>query len=183
MSHMLNGSRQPLATAVFISGSGSTLQALLEMQHQINIKLVVSNRQKILGSLKAKRFGVSYFKLDKKMSDQELTNLLNSYVVKHIILAGYMKILSAEFVQMWAGQITNIHPSLLPNYKGLSAAERSWDDGSDMGVTIHRVTEVMDDGEILLQKKSKTENEKLNLAESLIWLRQTEQHLLRQYCR
>ena len=112
-------------TAVFISGSGSTLQSLLEIKHQINLTLVVTNRKNALGILRSKRFGVPVLYFDKKMSFAELSNQLKSFSIQKIFLAGFMKIIPPEFIQAWQGQILNIHPSLLPAYKVLDAAQRS----------------------------------------------------------
>ena len=92
-----------------------------------------------------------------------------------------MKILSAEFISSWQGKITNIHPSLLPDYKGLHAAEKSWEEKSNMGVSLHDVIADLDAGDILMQKLSSKASEALSLAESLLMLRSTEQGLLRKF--
>ncbi len=179
---MLSGCKKPAKVAVFISGSGSTLQALLEMQHQIEIKLVICNRVAATGRLKAKRFGVPVIQINKKTTDEELNAILESHNVDFIMLAGFMKLLSGAFVQRWQNRMINIHPSLLPAYKGLEAAEKSWKDNSDMGVSIHHVTEEMDEGRVILQKRSLTSSKSYGFNEASIWLRQTEQHLLREAC-
>lgn len=179
---MLSGCKKPAQIAVFISGSGSTLQALLEMQHQIEIKLVVCNRMSAAGQLKAKRFGVPVVRINKNTTDEELNSILQNHKVDFIMLAGFMKLLSGAFVQHWQNRMINIHPSLLPAYKGLEAAEKSWNDNSDMGVSIHHVTEEMDEGRVVLQKRSLTSSKSYSFQEASIWLRQTEQHLLREVC-
>lgn len=179
---MLSGCKKPAQAAVFISGSGSTLQALLEMQHQIEIKVVICNRKGATGKLKAKRFGVPVVQINKNTTDEELNVILQNHKVDFIMLAGFMKLLSAAFVQRWQGRMINIHPSLLPTYKGLEAAEKSWNDDSDMGVSIHHVTEQMDEGQLILQKRSLTSPKSYSFSEASIWLRQTEQHLLREVC-
>lgn len=177
---MSNGSKKPFRTAVFISGGGSTLQALLEMKHHINLSLVVSNKSKVRGLNKARRFGVPIATLDKKINYQNLDELLKQYKIERIFLAGFMKLIPADFIDLWKDRILNIHPSLLPLYPGLNSAERAWQDNSDMGVTIHNVTAEMDSGEIYLQMNSITEPKKLSMSESLLFLRRTEQHLLRE---
>jgi len=177
---MFNGPSKVRNVAVFISGGGSTLQALLEMHHQFEIKLVVSNKKSAAGVLKAKRFGKPVFILTKQHSFDELSAELEKHNISHIILAGFMKILPEAFVERWKNKIINIHPSLLPDYKGLNAAERSWNDNSSMGVTLHYVTKEMDEGEIVLQKKVLDKPQNFSLEESEIFLRRTEQHLLRE---
>lgn len=177
---MFSGPRKVRNVAVLISGGGSTLQTLLEMHHQFEIKLVVSNRKSAPGILKAKRFGKPLFILTKQYSFEELTLELEKHNISHIILAGFMKILPETFVERWKNQIINIHPSLLPEYKGLEAAERSWSDNSAMGVTLHYVTKEMDEGEILMQKTFLENPKHLDFSEAEILLRCTEQHLLRE---
>ncbi len=166
---MLCGYRKPQNIAVFISGGGSTLQALLEMQHQFNVALVISNKKSAQGLKKAKRFGKPIFIMNKETSFTEINSLLEQHNISGIFLAGFMKILPETFVNQWKERIFNIHPSLLPHYKGLNSAEKSWNDNFNMGVSIHHVTAEMDEGELLL-----------NLAEAEILLRRTEQHLLRE---
>ncbi len=183
---MLSGFRKPRQVAVFISGGGSTLQALLEVQHDVNIVLIITNKKNALGNLKAKRFGKKIIFLDKQITYASLHEILLSHRIDSIILAGFMKLLPAEFVEKWQSRIINIHPSLLPLYPGLDSAEKSWSDNSDMGVTLHKVIAEMDAGEILLQLKSLVLPRQLSLDEANLFLRRTEQFLLRKmtarYC-
>lgn len=176
---MLNGPRAKGPVAIFISGEGSTLQALLEMQHQIDISLIVTNNQNRLGTIKAKRFGKKVFHFEKKMNFSNLDQILREHKIERIILAGFMKLLPEDFVNLWKDQIINIHPSLLPKYPGLNSAHRSWSDNSSMGVTIHNVIPQMDAGEILLQQCSLDQPLSLNFSEAELFLRRTEQSLLR----
>lgn len=181
---MLAGTRRPKKTAVFISGGGSTLQALLELQYQFTIPLVVSNKKNILGLLKAKRFGQRHFFLSKDFSLELLTKKLRAMNIEQIFLAGYMKLLPAAFVNEWRGKIFNIHPSLLPLYPGLNAAEKNYFDKKHaMGVTVHVIDEKMDEGALFLQQASLNKDQiKLKTAsEADILLRRTEQHLLREF--
>lgn len=177
---MLNGSKKPFRTAVFISGGGSTLQALLEMRHQMNVSLVISNKSKVQGLNKARRFGVPVVTIEKKINYQDLQKILTQFKIERIFLAGFMKLIPAEFVDRWKDKMMNIHPSMLPQYPGLNSAERAWQDNSEIGVTIHNVITEMDSGEIHLQMSSIAQPQKLSLNESLIFLRRTEQHLLRE---
>ncbi len=169
--------------AVFISGGGSTLQALLELQHQISIPLVVSNKKNILGSLKAQRFGHSYYYFNPASSWDELAEKLKSMHIDQIFLAGFMKLLPKKFVDQFPDQIFNIHPSLLPNYPGINSADKNFQDKKAMGVTIHSVNAKMDDGAVLLQKISaeKSQVDTCTWPEAQNLLRRTEQHLLREF--
>lgn len=180
---MLSGlNKKPLRCAVFISGSGSTLQSLLEMQHQIEIALVVSNKASALGLKKAKRFGKRCLIVQSPIDYQTLHRQLLEFKIERIFLAGFMKLIPADFVAKWQGRILNIHPSLLPYYPGLDSALKSWQDQSDMGVSIHQVNDRMDEGQIFLQQRSQKapfchEN---GFDKSETYLRRTEQHLLRE---
>jgi|SRR3989344_2933347 len=177
---MLNGPRKPQRVAVFISGGGSTLQSLLEMHHQIDISLIVTNKKSALGNLKAKRFGKKTIFFDKKMDYYLLDKVLRDHKIEVIILAGFMKLLPASFVELWKNKIINIHPSLLPQYPGLNSAERSWSDNSEMGVTLHKVIAEVDAGNVLFQKKSLRQPRQYALGEANLFLRRTEQFLLRE---
>ena len=177
---MLSGLRKPARHAVFISGGGSTLQALLEMQHQINISLVVTNKKQALGVLKAKRFGKTILHFNKEMAFEKLNQTLKLNKIDCIILAGFLKILPESFVKQWENKIINIHPSLLPLYPGLYSAEKSWEDNNDMGVSLHKVITEMDAGEIILQQKCLKNPKSLQQQEALYFLRRTEQFLLRE---
>jgi phosphoribosylglycinamide formyltransferase-1 len=179
---MLSGLRKPLRCAILISGSGSTLQSLLEMHHQLDIVLVISNRADSMGLLKAKRFGKSTLVLKNPVDYQKLHEALIHHQIERLVLAGFMKILPAFFVDLWQGRIMNIHPSLLPLYPGLDSARLSWENRSDMGVTLHQVNEKMDEGKIFLQMTSTKapEGEPVDFAKAELLLRRTEQHLLRE---
>lgn len=181
MRLMLNGCRKARRYAIFISGSGSTLQSFLDQQHQFEVKLVVSNKKSALGTLRAKRNGVQLEYVNTKTSTDDLNKILKQHNITHIFLAGYMKILSADFISSWQGKITNIHPSLLPSYKGLHAAEKSWQEKSNMGVSVHDVIADLDAGAILMQKISAKASEVFGLEEALLMLRATEQALLRSF--
>lgn len=177
---MWNGYRRPAPTAVFISGGGSTLQTLLEIQHQMDIRLVVSGRKSAPGARKAARFGVPVLYLPHPADFASLHGQLRERRIERLVLAGFMRLLPAEFTEAWQGRILNIHPSLLPAFPGLDSAARSWQARDDMGVTIHEVTAEMDAGPRLLQARSSTAEERLELPEAELWLRRTEQHLLRE---
>ena len=183
---MLSGFRKPRRTAVFISGGGSTLQALLEMHHQLEVAIVVTNRKSAGGILKALRFGKKVIFLDKLMSLDSLNEILKEHRIEQLILAGFMKLLPVDFVGQWKERIINIHPSLLPKYPGLKSFERSYHDNADLGATVHWVIAEMDAGKVLLQQNALKTPQSLTLKEADLFLRRTEQSLLREvayrYC-
>jgi len=151
--------RQPVA--IFISGSGTNMAALLYASRmpdsRFDVVLVASNNPNAGGLALAKTEGVPTFVLPHKgMSrsdhDAAMEQSVKDAGASHIVLAGYMRILSEEFVNRWAGRIINIHPSLLPKYKGLHTHQRAIDAGdSHGGASVHVVTPELDDGEILGQ--------------------------------
>ena len=152
-----------IKTAVFISGTGSNLENLIKFSKiknsPISIDLVFSNTSKAKGlkfsnQLNIKRY-VSSFK-NYKTAEAKILNLLNKENIKFICLAGFMKILSKSFIKKFSGKIVNIHPSLLPKYKGLDThikAIRNKDRVA--GCTVHFVTAKLDSGKIILQKEVK----------------------------
>lgn len=180
MKLMWNGLKRSRPVAVFISGGGSTLQALLEMQHQIDISLIVTNKIVAVGSLKARRFGKNVLYFSKQMDFMSLHQALIDHRIERIILAGFMKILPLGFVELWRDKIINIHPSLLPHYPGLNSAQKSWNDNAAMGVSLHTVVEQMDAGKIILQQESLDRPKGLTFIEANLFLRRTEQFLLRE---
>lgn len=168
-------------TAVFISGGGSCLQALLELSEFHDIRLVVTNKKYIAGALKAQRFGVPVLYIDKNKSFEQVQQILILKQIQKIVLAGFMKMIPESFLSLWKDRIFNIHPSLLPEFKGLHAFEQAFDSDADVGVTIHHVISEMDSGEIVLQMQSSSGKSKLEKNEAALRLRRTEQHLLREY--
>ena len=162
----------PLRLAVFISGSGSGMQALLHHQeskpclHQTT--LVLSNVAGVTGLDKAKSHNINTvtIELDKSITDRTkrreahertIMTVLEEHGIEAVILSGYMRILSPLFVRAWQGRLLNIHPSLLPKYSGgmdTNVHEEVLRNGDrETGCTIHFVTEEVDAGPILIQKK------------------------------
>lgn len=138
--------------SVFISGRGTNLKALIDKKTKpIDIGLVVTSNPSAPGVLYALEEKLPVY--DFKGNWQNLHEKLQEKQITHIFLAGFMKILPAEFVLKWEGRILNLHPSLLPSYPGLQSIKRSYKDKADMGVTIHFVNDKIDDGKILLQEK------------------------------
>ena len=150
-------------TAVFISGTGSNLKNLIKFSKTknspISLDLIFSNTSKAKGLKFSKQFNikkyVSNFK-DSKISEAKILNLLNKDNIKFICLAGFMKILSKDFIKRFGGKIVNIHPSLLPKYKGLDTHTKAIQNKDKIaGCTVHFVTTKLDSGKIILQKEVK----------------------------
>ena len=153
--------------AVFISGRGSNLSALMECCFLDSIGLVVSSRPHAYGLKKAKRYGLPTKVLASKVDWQDLLSVLEAYNISKIFLAGFMKILPSHFINKWQKPIVNIHPSLLPEYPGLHSIERSFEDKSAMGCTLHKVIDKVDMGEIIFSSAI-TQVSSLETAEFLI---------------
>ena len=152
-----------IKTAVFISGTGSNLKNLINFsktkKSPISIDLIISNIIKAKGL----RYGNQY-KIKKKIlnfkniriAEKRLLNLLKQNKIQFICLAGFMKILSSKFIKQFNGKIINIHPSLLPRYKGLNTHSRAIQNKDKFtGCSVHYVTEKLDSGKIIMQKKIK----------------------------
>ena len=150
-------------TAVFISGTGSNLKNLIKFSKiknsPISIDLIFSNTSEAKGLKFSNQFNirkyVSSFK-NYKTAEAKILNLLNKENIKFICLAGFMKILSKSFIKKFRGKIVNIHPSLLPKYKGLDTHFKAIQNKDKVaGCTVHFVTAKLDSGKIILQKEVK----------------------------
>ena len=150
-------------TAVFISGTGSNLKSLIKFSNlkksPISIKMIISNNPKSKGLTFAKIYKIrkKIFNFNKQAkSEKEILELLKKKKINLICLAGFMRILSKNFIQNFKGQILNIHPSLLPKYKGLNTHERAIKNKDRYsGCTVHFVSAKLDSGKIIIQKKVK----------------------------
>ena len=150
--------------AIFISGGGSNMLQLIDSMQGMQAAspvLVVSNDPNAAGLARAAQRGVATGAVDHKPFGQDraafeakISDLLAPYQPDIICLAGFMRILSADFVAAWAGKILNIHPSLLPKYKGLHTHARAIKAGdAEAGCSVHQVTADLDDGPVLGQAK------------------------------
>ena len=148
-------------TAVFISGTGTNFKNLIKFSFSKNspiiIKYVISNNSKAIGLKYAKKYKIK--KKIFKFKSEEESKILNFLKINHIefvCLAGFMKILSQNFISKFKGKIINIHPSLLPKYKGLNTHQRVINNKENFsGCTVHFVNSKLDSGKIILQKKVK----------------------------
>ena len=157
----LTGHRQ-IKTAVFISGRGSNLKNLIQFSKTkmspIIIDLVIANK---------KTEGLKYARLNKinkevikyaniKIAEKKILSILEKKKIKFICLAGFMKVLSKDFIKKFKGTIVNIHPSYLPKYKGLNTSIRALRNNEKFsGCTVHYVSSKLDSGKIIMQKKVK----------------------------
>ena len=152
-----------LKTAVFISGTGSNFENLIKFSKikktPISINLVISNSNKAKGLKYADQINIKKKTFDFKNTmdaEKNILSLLKKEKIDFICLAGFMKILSKNFIKKFGGKIINIHPSLLPKYKGLNTHRRAIANKDKFtGCTVHYVTEKLDSGKIIMQKKIK----------------------------
>ena len=142
--------------AVLLSGNGSNLKAIID--NKIDVSFVVSNNPKALGLKIAQNENIPSFSWKNVLElEEEVLKLIIEYDIKLLVLAGYMRLLSQNFVNSLPSKfIVNVHPSLLPKYKGMNAIKQAIDDCAEYtGVTIHYVDEGMDSGSIIKQDSIK----------------------------
>jgi len=144
---------------VFISGYGSNLKSLINNSRDhsfpINISLVICDNTKAKGILIAKKNSIPYLIINTNRRNFEkiILNKIKKYKISLIILAGYMKIISKKFIYEYGKNIVNIHPSLLPKFKGLNTFERVLKNNEKKtGCTVHFVNEKLDGGQTIIQK-------------------------------
>lgn len=144
--------------AVLVSGSGSNLQALIDANLSGQIVGVISNKPEAFALQRAAKANIATKVIEHKhypnreTFDAVMHQQLQDWDVDLVVLAGFMRILSAQFVQAWEGKMVNIHPSLLPNYKGMHTHQRVLNTGDVLhGCTVHYVTAELDAGQALTQ--------------------------------
>ena len=167
-----------IRAAVFISGKGSNLKSLIKFsktnKSPISVEFIISNNSKAKGLNYGKIYKIKKKILNfknKNLSEKKLLSILKVNNVQMICLAGFMEILSNNFIKKFKGKILNIHPSLLPKYKGLNTHERALNNKEKYsGCTVHFVNSKLDSGKIILQKKVKiSKNEtKASLAKKIL---------------
>ena len=152
-------------TAIFISGTGSNLKNLIKFSKKkkspISIDLIISNTHNAKGLKYSRKYNIQKkvisFK-NNKLTEEKIFNFLLVKNIKFICLAGFMKILSKNFIKKFKGKIVNIHPSLLPKYKGLNTHKKAMKNKDKFtGCSVHLVTAKLDSGKIIMQKKVKIE--------------------------
>jgi phosphoribosylglycinamide formyltransferase-1 len=159
----LEGAKAP-SVVVLISGSGTNLQAIIDAcasgKIQGQVTAVISNKDGVFGLERAAKANIPSQVLSHKnydsreLYDQALIEEVDKYQPDVVVLAGFMRILTANFVEHYQGKLINIHPSLLPKYQGLDTHQRAIDAGdSEHGCSVHFVTEELDGGPVILQAK------------------------------
>ncbi|MDC0353518.1 phosphoribosylglycinamide formyltransferase [Candidatus Pelagibacter sp.] len=158
---LLTGSNK-IKTAVFISGTGSNLKSLIQFsklkKSPIVIEMIISNNAKSKGLQYANIYKIKkrVFDFKNSLSEKKIIDELKQNNINLICLAGFMKILSKSFIKNYKGKILNIHPSLLPKYKGLNTHEKAIKNKDKYsGCTVHFVNSRLDSGKIINQKKVK----------------------------
>ncbi len=145
---------------ILISGNGSNLQSIIDNAPGIdlNISCVISSNSDAYGLKRAEKAGIPTAVIDYKLfdsrfkADKEIMKVIDDSRAEVIILAGYMRILSSEFIDRYLGKILNIHPSLLPKFKGLNTHQRAIDAAEKIhGASVHFVTEELDGGPVIAQ--------------------------------
>ncbi len=150
----------PLPVVVLISGSGSNLQALIDRATEINITIraVISNKADAYGLARAQEAGIATAVVDHRQFpdraafDQALAAEVDRHQPELVVLAGFMRILTEDFVIHYLGRMLNIHPSLLPDFQGLNTHQRVLDTGADQhGASVHFVTPELDGGPVVIR--------------------------------
>ncbi len=154
-------SSDKLPVVALISGSGSNLQALIDASQDgapYEIRAVISNRSDAYGLIRAQHAGIETRVIEhaefssREVYDDELQSEIDRYQPKLVVLAGFMRILTAGLVEHYAGRMLNIHPSLLPKYRGLHTHQRALEEGDiEAGCTVHFVTVKLDSGPNVVQ--------------------------------
>jgi phosphoribosylglycinamide formyltransferase 1 len=150
-----------MRAVILISGNGSNLQSLIDNARKIDLEIssVISNKEEAFGLKRAERANITTHFIDPNLYksrdgfDKQLITIIDELDISLIILAGYMRILSSDFINRFAGKILNIHPSLLPKFPGLNTHRKAIDAKEKYhGATVHFVTEELDGGPIISQE-------------------------------
>ena len=136
---------------VLCSGSGSNFENIVRTCKSDEVVLMIHNKEKCGAAKRAVKFGIPHSYIGHE-HEENIIRLLEAWHVDLVILAGWMRIVTKEFIQAFPDRIINVHPSLLPKYKGLHAVEQAMDAGEEYtGCTVHYVTEELDGGDIIAQ--------------------------------
>ncbi len=152
------------AIVILISGRGSNMKSIVEAiksgSLDVTVAAVVSNRPDAAGLLYAQQENIPTVVIDhtqfetRELFDQAMAKEIDNYAPQLVVLAGFMRILTTEFVEHFAGKLINIHPALLPKFKGLNTHQRAIDAGEkEHGASVHIVTPELDDGPVVLQAR------------------------------
>ena len=138
---------------IMCSGNGTNFENIVRTCKEDEVVLMIHNRKKCGAAKRAEKLGIPHVNI-KSAEEEQIIKLFQAWRVDLIVLAGWMRIISSQFIQAFPNKIINLHPSLLPKYKGLHAIEQALNSGDDItGCTVHYVTEELDSGEIILQSE------------------------------
>ena len=177
--------REPFNIVILISGEGTNLQALINASSRSSFRIsaVISNKSSAEGLDRAKRSGIETFVIEHGSFDSRiafekcLAAKIKEIGPNLIVLAGFMRVLGSKFINLFRGKIINIHPSLLPKFKGLNTFEKALSQKEKKtGCTVHYVTEKLDSGKIILQKRVKLSKKETSSSLQLKILKQ--EHIL-----
>ena len=136
---------------VLCSGNGTNFENILRSCWEDEVVLMIHNKKDCGAAKRAEKFGVPHCYIKHK-DEEQIIQLMQAWRVDLIVLAGYMKVISPEFVKAFPNRIINLHPSLLPKYKGLHAIEQALESGdTKTGCTVHYVNDELDSGEVIMQ--------------------------------
>ncbi|MEI7973843.1 MAG: formyltransferase family protein [Bdellovibrio sp.] len=166
-----------MRAAVFFSGHGSTLQALLDSSSGSSVCLGVTPRTRVPGIFRLRQRGIPVLESG---NWSDILHRLRGMRITSLWLLGFMKIVPEAFLQDWGSEIFNLHPSLLPLHPGLHGIEKSLKAGSPLGASLHRVNSRLDGGPLLRQRKASSGHFQGDFAEARVRVSSVEQHLIRE---
>ena len=138
---------------VMCSGNGTNFENIVRTCRKHEVVLMIHNKKKCGAAKRADKLGIPHCHI-KSINEEQIIQLFQAWRVDLIVLAGWMKIISPQFIEAFPRKIINVHPSLLPKYKGLNAVQQALDAKDEVtGCTVHYVTEELDSGEIILQSE------------------------------
>ena len=138
---------------VMCSGNGTNFENIVRTCRKDEVVLMIHNKRKCGAAKRADKLGIPHARISSKDEDQ-IIQLFQAWRVDLIVLAGWMRIISPKLIEAFPSRIINLHPSMLPKYKGLHAIERALESGDDTtGVSVHYVNEELDGGEVIIQKE------------------------------
>ena len=138
---------------VMCSGNGTNFENIIRTCNKDEVVVMIHNKKECGASRRAEKFGIPHTHIKSK-NENLIIDVMNAWKVDLIVLAGWMKIISPKLIEAFPDKIINLHPSMLPKYKGLHAIERALESGDRFtGVSVHYVNEELDGGEVILQKE------------------------------
>ena len=138
---------------IMCSGNGTNFENIVRTCKDDEVVVMIHNKKKCGAAKRADKLGIPHTQISSKQEDV-IIDIMKAWKVDLIVLAGWMRIVSSKLIDVFPNKIINLHPSMLPKYKGLHAIERALESGDTMtGVSVHYVNEKLDDGEIIMQKE------------------------------